>query len=60
MSDFGIKSSDPNPFASDGGGYVYDNVVNPFADMVSRKQVKNILRDATTLGRTIFTMTMIM
>jgi len=38
MSDFGIKSSDPNPFASDGGGYVYDNVVNPFADMVSRKQ----------------------
>jgi hypothetical protein len=37
MSDFGGKSGEglANPFASpDGGGYVYSNVVNPFADMV--------------------------
>ena len=37
ISDFGMKSGDPNPFASDGGGNIYDGVDNPFADMVSRK-----------------------
>ena len=38
MSDFGIKSGESNPFASDdgGGGFVYSNVVSPFADMVKQ------------------------
>ena len=40
MSDYGLKSGDgglANPFSSpDGGGYVYNSVVNPFADMVDQ------------------------
>ena len=40
IQDYGCKSSSDglaNPFACpEGGGYVYDSVVNPFADMVAQ------------------------